>query len=428
MKKLLFISIILIFTYTLNYGQNLQWHEVGRMPIPVKGHRAVVVDSVIWIIGGYSDSLNSSVNFVQEFNPLTNTWRVIGNTRFLRKNFCANVIGDSVLIYGGEIKSSIRDQFYSLEIYKRSSPAYIIRYHPVFNRKHSASLLYDYRLILVGGEKSFKHNDMYPLRYLVEYDLENDSVIYFINNFPYPSSSSENPYYQSLSILNGNVFIFGGVLKGVLNSIYRYNLSTKNLTRVPINLLAPRAGAEAIKFNENSIIIIGGFNEVNKALRTTEIFEFNGQSVSISQGPMLINPRSEFAAVRFRNSIYVFGGENQFEQIVPSVEKLDLSTNIEINTHEKPSEFSLEQNYPNPFNPSTTIFFKIPQNSKVLLEIFDILGQKIKTLVNEELQAGYYFLQWDGTDDQKSSVPSGVYFYRIQMNKQFITRKMQLIR
>ncbi len=76
-------------------------------------------------------------------------------------------------------------------------------------------------------------------------------------------------------------------------------------------------------------------------------------------------------------------------------------------------EFFLYPNYPNPFNPTTIIKFTLPRAAKVRLEIFNILGQRVRTLVNGKLPAGVRQVLWDGTDDAGQSVASGIYFYRI---------------
>ncbi len=78
-----------------------------------------------------------------------------------------------------------------------------------------------------------------------------------------------------------------------------------------------------------------------------------------------------------------------------------------------PAEFSLSQNFPNPFNPVTRIEFSLPQASYVTIEVLNLLGQKIKILVNERLAAGHHVTLWDGTNGNGEAVSSGVYFYRI---------------
>jgi len=80
-----------------------------------------------------------------------------------------------------------------------------------------------------------------------------------------------------------------------------------------------------------------------------------------------------------------------------------------------PYSFALSQNYPNPFNPSTTIHYTLPAASNVTLNIYNILGQKVRTLVNEQQIVGEHVVRWDGTNDAKRSVATGVYFYRIEI-------------
>ena len=81
-----------------------------------------------------------------------------------------------------------------------------------------------------------------------------------------------------------------------------------------------------------------------------------------------------------------------------------------------PTDFALSQNYPNPFNPSTSINFSVPVNSDVTLRIYNLLGQVVTTLVNEEVSAGHYSTIWNGSDDNGFQVSSGVYLYEMKAN------------
>jgi len=74
-----------------------------------------------------------------------------------------------------------------------------------------------------------------------------------------------------------------------------------------------------------------------------------------------------------------------------------------------PTEYSLEQNYPNPFNPSTTIIYSIPHQGYVTIEVFDVIGSEVSTLIEGELPPGNYKVEFDA-----SNLTSGIYFYRIQ--------------
>lgn len=93
-----------------------------------------------------------------------------------------------------------------------------------------------------------------------------------------------------------------------------------------------------------------------------------------------------------------------------------------------PERFALEQNVPNPFNPITNIGFTLPNPGHVKLEVFNILGQSITVLTDEELPAGYHTAVWEGTDNAGYSVASGIYFYRIEYGQYDQTRKMLLLK
>ncbi|MFC1563512.1 kelch repeat-containing protein [candidate division KSB1 bacterium] len=93
-----------------------------------------------------------------------------------------------------------------------------------------------------------------------------------------------------------------------------------------------------------------------------------------------------------------------------------------------PDKFDLAQNYPNPFNPGTTIKYQLPERTPVLIVIYNILGQEVRTLVNEAKDTGFYSIKWDGRNNFGKYVGSGVYIYRIKAGKFILTRKMLLIK
>jgi hypothetical protein len=90
---------------------------------------------------------------------------------------------------------------------------------------------------------------------------------------------------------------------------------------------------------------------------------------------------------------------------------------------EIPTLFSLSQNYPNPFNPNTKIRFDLPKNVNVKLTLYDMLGREVETIVNEQLNAGSYEVNWDG-----SKYTSGVYYYRLNAGEFVETKKMILVK
>jgi hypothetical protein len=115
--------------------------------------------------------------------------------------------------------------------------------------------------------------------------------------------------------------------------------------------------------------------------------------------------------------------------------KDDLKTAIDglivvgvVNAGNNIRSFALSQNYPNPFNPSTVISYQLSVGCVVKLSIYNMLGQKIKTLVNSFQSAGEHSITWDAMDAGNNQMSSGVYFYKLESNQQTLQKKMLLVR
>lgn len=118
---------------------------------------------------------------------------------------------------------------------------------------------------------------------------------------------------------------------------------------------------------------------------------------------------------------YIFAGTSSsgvFRAMQP------LTTSLEPVLTQIPDEFQLEQNYPNPFNPSTNISYRIFENSSVLLTVYDMLGKKVATLVNEIQQPGEYNIRFNAAE----YLSGGFYFYTMQTNRRSETRRMVLVK
>jgi len=93
-----------------------------------------------------------------------------------------------------------------------------------------------------------------------------------------------------------------------------------------------------------------------------------------------------------------------------------------------PTEFALLQNFPNPFNPETTIKYNLAESADVHLQIYNVVGQVVRTLVVERQSAGRYQVRWNGTDDRGMAVSSGIYFYHVSAGKFQDVRKLMLLK
>jgi len=93
-----------------------------------------------------------------------------------------------------------------------------------------------------------------------------------------------------------------------------------------------------------------------------------------------------------------------------------------------PDKFSVSKNYPNPFNPDTKIEFSLPEPQHVTINIYNMLGQRIRTLLDASVQEGYHLVAWDGRNDNAEPMPSGTYFVRIITEKYDNVQKMMMIK
>ncbi|MCP4582086.1 MAG: T9SS type A sorting domain-containing protein [candidate division Zixibacteria bacterium] len=93
-----------------------------------------------------------------------------------------------------------------------------------------------------------------------------------------------------------------------------------------------------------------------------------------------------------------------------------------------PEEFAIGQNYPNPFNPETNIEFQVPRAGHVSIDIYNLLGQNVRTLVSEHKLPGFYTAHWNGCNNSGQVVPSGLYFYRISADDFSKTKKMIMLK
>ena len=136
--------------------------------------------------------------------------------------------------------------------------------------------------------------------------------------------------------------------------------------------------------------------------------------------------------------IGAFGVRNEFqiqdELLIESgdnVAEVAVGVGIEVSVEEpniSPAKFDLHQNYPNPFNPSTNIKFDLAENSHVSITIFNLVGQKVSTLVNRSLDSGSYTITWNGLDNNGYQLPSGMYFYEMRTPSYQSIKKLVLVK
>jgi hypothetical protein len=185
--------------------------------------------------------------------------------------------------------------------------------------------------------------------------------------------------------------------------------------------------SEPVEISYYNFPVINGIQAINKQVYVAnEVYGISILDVSDPYHPVkvdsIVSPTAFGMFVNEHNT-YVINRNYGMYILNTGVTNVDYQ-----NPESPPTRFALHHNYPNPFNPITTITYQLPKKSKVILQIFDILGQVIKILVNDVQPAGVKSVAWDGTNNIGKKVNSGVYFYRIKTDDFLQSKKLLLIR
>jgi hypothetical protein len=193
-----------------------------------------------------------------------------------------------------------------------------------------------------------------------------------------------------------------------------------------------------IEFNPNKVELLDPvltpltkdlqlFSGIKDGTQKIGIVDLSGENFIPAGEGNLINLRAkgkDLTSIKIKNALLVD------MNAVPLILEVSNQMNVEIakGSESTPRQFSLSQNYPNPFNPQTSIRYALPQDAQVRLSVYNLLGQKVKTLVDEHQSAGHKTVWWDGKDEKGDQVASGVYLYRLEAEKFSEVKKMLLLK
>ena len=147
---------------------------------------------------------------------------------------------------------------------------------------------------------------------------------------------------------------------------------------------------------------------------------FNGYNDSIA---VKVGAYGVYDNLSIEDELVIESGEN--------IVTVEIGVGVQVSLDESgitPFEFALHQNYPNPFNPETNIQFDLAKNSHVNISIYNLVGQKVTSLINETMDAGVYNIKWTGVSNNGSALPSGMYFYEMNTEDYQAVKKLVLVK
>jgi len=228
--------------------------------------------------------------------------------------------------------------------------------------------------------------------------------------------------------VNGELYtinILNGDITSVVNAVGNYsgitfNPQTNELWATSRALLPPNKDAifkVDISTGDTTIIGHTGLNKLTNDLVFDEDLNLYGIIGSSSE-------LNDFISINPQNGTGTILGSVGMKNILGLAYVASIPTGVEETENSIPERFALYQNYPNPFNPSTTITYQLPNSSHVTLKVFDILGNEVATLVDEEKESGIYKVEFSGL----SSMASGVYIYQLKAGTFIHARKMLFLK
>ncbi len=392
------------------------WTQVADMPTLRGTHTAGAVNGKIYVIGGHNYSTRKTLSTVEEYDPATETWTKKAEMPTVRWGHYGGVVNGKIYAIGGGVEYSTYG-ISTVEEYDPMTDTWTTKAPLPTARWCHASCALDGKIYVIGGAFG-KSTYIGPTE---EYNPVTDTW----------TTKADIPTQRgalSCCAVNGKIYAIGGHIGLPPNvtsvgTVEEYDPVTDNwTTKAP--LPTPRAYFAACT-DSGKIYAIGGIvydpNNPNTYLRTVE--EYDPVTDTWTTKYPMPTERSDFAACADSGKIYVIGGgysSNMYSTEVYVYEP-DVITFVEDST---PVEYSLVQNYLNPFNPTTLINYCMDQPGMVSLVIYDLLGKKVTTLVDEVKTPGNYSVRWNAKD-----FASGVYFYRIELGgSKVLTQKMMLMK
>jgi len=347
---------------------------------------------------------------VDIYDPVTDTWDTTSAPQLQdeRANATAIVYDNRIFIIGGRDES---DVYKSVETWDGVQNEWQEVHDLREERDGPTSAIFQGKLYVFGGSK--KNGN---LQEKIEwYDLINDEWREDTTVVMSPPRASAFTFTH-----NDSVFILGGFYFGPLNSS-KILAPDRQWYDGPV--LSEGRGEGGALFIDNKAYIIGG--ETTTGVSAT-VDIYNTVSGQVESGPALPSARAGFAFAQFNNTVYVFGGhETAQNSIISRVDALPIVTSILPETNGGiPKRLVLHSNFPNPFNGGTRIRYSLAKNTAVEMAVYNVLGEKMRDLLDSKIAAGEHEVIWNGKDNAGRGVAGGTYILMLRSAESVETRKI----
>jgi hypothetical protein len=359
--------------------KTMTWDTVAPLNTPRVYATAVALDDSIYVMGGVDDR-GIVLRSVEVYDQMSKEWHYASHMLLAREGAASVVYGDSIFVFGGG--GNFNNLQHTVEVYSPATGAWDSVIALLYGRAFHHVVKRGRYIYVFGGIGSILGTVVGPIRFIERYDpaegsaqiallwdepraffetVDRNDSVFAISGY---GSTSEDEYYGDVYLLDFHVSGF------------------ETQDKLKISLDTARAGFVADTGNDGKIYLFGGYSP-----------EYKGGTVPVPSVDIIEPTVSAFNAVVQNNG-------------------------------DEPQDFSLSQNYPNPFNPTTTIEFQVPlPGSRVRLEVFNTLGQKVSTLVDRFVNSGKNSVVFAG-----ENLPSGAYIYTLQIGNGIIYRKMVLVK
>ncbi len=371
-------------------------------------------DGRVLLVGG-----SFAQKVAEIYDPNTATFSLTDSLSSVHSYHSATLLSDGrVLIVGGQDQNGPQTHAIA-EIYDPQTGKFTLTGSLNEHRSsHTATLLPNGKVLITGGIQTTTPGSGIYLKSCEIYDPSTGSFSLV------RSMNQARVGHAATRLVNGNVLISGGAYYSNKGELYDYLTDSWNYTG-GMNVIR-RSSHTASLLPDGRVLIAGG--RIDAVTATTEIFDPATATFTLTDS--MTTPRQNHRATPLLTGDVLVTGGYDGQNNVRSAELYIVGTTTAVrptnpgtNRQGTPTTFCLFQNYPNPFNPSTVISYQLPVASQVELSIYNLLGQKVMTLVSEKQSAGIHHLNWHAR-----GLPSGVYLYRLEAGSYRQSKKLILMR